>query len=172
MTALACYPFRYKNANAAKDFVVAEQTKPRGACSTLLVGSAAVYLMVDTGQIAQLGKVLSRGGKFIYASLYPAVAFLGGMAFGQGLPADFLFSRMQVCDRAGAGDSPDGAGRNCDGDYDGADQRIETDADCLHGVAGEREGARRRNFPHLPALADAATCCDRDPFGYSCVLWK
>ena len=24
------------------------------------------------------------------------VAFLGGMAFGQGLPADFLFSRMQV----------------------------------------------------------------------------
>jgi lactate permease len=24
------------------------------------------------------------------------VAFLGGMAFGQGLPGDFLFSRMQV----------------------------------------------------------------------------
>ena len=30
------------------------------------------------------------------ASLYPGVAFLGGMAFGQGLPGDFLLSQMQV----------------------------------------------------------------------------
>ena len=64
--------------------------------STLLVGSAAVYLMVDSGQIAQLGKILAGGGKFVYSSCYPLVAFLGGMAFGQGLPGDFLFSRMQV----------------------------------------------------------------------------
>ena len=95
ITALVCYLFRNKNANAAKDFMVASK-RSRRSLSTLCVGSAAVYLMVDTGQIALLGKVLSSGGKMIYASLYPAVAFLGGMAFGQGLPADFLFSRMQV----------------------------------------------------------------------------
>ena len=95
ITALVCYLFRNKNANAAKDFMVASKRSWR-SLSTLCVGSAAVYLMVDTGQIALLGKVLSSGGKMIYASLYPAVAFLGGMAFGQGLPADFLFSRMQV----------------------------------------------------------------------------
>jgi lactate permease len=51
---------------------------------------------VDSGQIALLGKLLARGGKLVYASFYPTMAFLGGMAFGQGLPGDFLFSRMQV----------------------------------------------------------------------------
>jgi lactate permease len=95
VTALACYPFRSKNANAAKDFLVASKRSGR-SLSTLAVGSAAVYLMVDSGQIAQLGQILAQGGKFVYASCYPLVAFLGGMAFGQGLPGDFLFSRMQV----------------------------------------------------------------------------
>ena len=95
VTALACYPFRSKSASAAKDFAVASRRSVR-SLSTLAVGSAAVYLMVDSGQIAQLGNILARGGKFVYASCYPLVAFLGGMAFGQGLPGDFLFSRMQV----------------------------------------------------------------------------
>src|ERR1700722_10284949 len=94
VTALACYPFRSKDANAAKDFVVASKCSGR-SLSTLAVGSAAVYLMVDSGQIAQLGKILAGRGKFVYSSCYPLVAFLGGMAFGQGLPGDFLFSRMQ-----------------------------------------------------------------------------
>jgi L-lactate permease len=52
--------------------------------------------MVDSGQITLLGQLLAHGGKLVYASFYPSVAFLGGMAFGQGLPGDFLFSRMQV----------------------------------------------------------------------------
>jgi L-lactate permease len=95
VTAVACYPFRSKYANAGKDFVVASKRSGR-SLSTLAVGSAAVYLMVDSGQIAQLGKILASGGKFVYSSCYPLVAFLGGMAFGQGLPGDFLFSRMQV----------------------------------------------------------------------------
>lgn len=95
ITALACYPFRSKDANAAKDLAVASKRSVR-SLSTLAVGSAAVYLMVDSGQIAQLGKILASGGKFVYSSCYPLVAFLGGMAFGQGLPGDFLFSRMQV----------------------------------------------------------------------------
>ncbi len=95
VTALACYPFRAKSASAPKDFLVASKRSGR-SLSTLAVGSAAVYLMVDSGQIAQLGRILAGGGKFVYASCYPLVAFLGGMAFGQGLPGDFLFSRMQV----------------------------------------------------------------------------
>jgi lactate permease len=95
VTALACYPFRSKHANAASDFAVASRRSVR-SISTLAVGSAAVYLMVDSGQIGQLGKILAAGGKFVYSSCYPLVAFLGGMAFGQGLPGDFLFSRMQV----------------------------------------------------------------------------
>ena len=95
VTALVCYLFRNKEANAAKDFVAASKRSGR-SLATLCVGSATVYLMVDSGQIAQLGKILAQGGTFVYSSLYPLVAFLGGMAFGQGLPGDFLFSRMQV----------------------------------------------------------------------------
>ncbi|HEX3371776.1 MAG TPA: L-lactate permease, partial [Candidatus Acidoferrales bacterium] len=95
ITAVACYPFRSKRANALKDLAVASKRSIK-SLSTLAVGSAAVYLMVDSGQIGQLGKILAGGGKFVYSSCYPLVAFLGGMAFGQGLPGDFLFSRMQV----------------------------------------------------------------------------
>jgi lactate permease len=95
VTALVCYLFRCKPVNAAKDFVVASKRSGR-SLGTLCVGSATVYLMVDSGQITLLGKLLAQGGKFVYASFYPSVAFLGGMAFGQGLPGDFLFSRMQA----------------------------------------------------------------------------
>jgi lactate permease len=95
VTALVCYLFRCKAANAAKDFVIASKRSGR-SLATLCVGSATVYLMVDSGQISLLGRLLAHGGKLLYASLYPSVAFLGGMAFGQGLPGDFLFSRMQV----------------------------------------------------------------------------
>ena len=95
VTAMVCYLFRNKKAHAAKDFVVASKRSWR-SLATLCVGSAAVYLMVDSGQIALLGKTIAKGGTFVYSSLYPVVAFLGGMAFGQGLPGDYLFSRMQV----------------------------------------------------------------------------
>jgi lactate permease len=95
VTSLAAYFFRCKHANAAKDLVTATR-RSRAPLTTLLVGSATVYLMVDAGQIELLARVLSSGGKIVYASLYPAVAFLGGMAFGQGLPGDFLLSQMQV----------------------------------------------------------------------------
>jgi lactate permease len=95
VTSLVAYLFACKRANFAKDLLTATR-RSRAPLTTLLVGSATVYLMVDAGQIAQLGRVLSSGGKLVYASLYPGVAFLGGMAFGQGLPGDFLLSRMQV----------------------------------------------------------------------------
>lgn len=95
ITALACYPFRLERANVAKDFYAAT-LRSRTSLSTLAVGSALVYLLVDTGQIQLLAGVLSSGGKLIYAALSPAMEALGGIAFGQGLPADFLLASMQV----------------------------------------------------------------------------
>jgi lactate permease len=90
-----CYLFRLKNSNPLKDFVFGTR---HGASSliTLLFGSATVYLMSYTGQIAFLGQVLSRGGKTVYEIFESGLIFLGGMTFGQGAPAVFLFSRMQM----------------------------------------------------------------------------
>lgn len=95
LTALVCYLFKCKPARVTRDFATASRRSWR-SLATLCVGSGTVYLMVDTGQIALLGKVIAAGGKFVYGLFYPVVAFLGGLAFGQGLPGDFLFSRMQV----------------------------------------------------------------------------
>ena len=95
LTAAACYLFRIKKTNVAKDFYACT-LRARTSLSTLAVGSALVYLLVDTGQIQLLGRVLSNGGKSVYAWLSPLMETLGGMAFGQGLPADFLLCAMQV----------------------------------------------------------------------------
>jgi lactate permease len=91
----SCYLFRLKKANLLNDVV--RGTK-HGASSliTLLFGSATVYLMVFTGQISFLGKVLAGGGKTTYEILDAGLIFLGGMTFGQGAPAIFLFSRIQM----------------------------------------------------------------------------
>jgi lactate permease len=90
-----CYLFRLKKSNPLRDFVYGTR---HGASSliTLLFGSATVYLMSYTGQIAFLGQLLSRGGKTAYEVLESGLIFLGGMTFGQGTPAVLLFSRMQV----------------------------------------------------------------------------
>jgi len=95
ITALVCYPFSLGKANAAKDLYAAT-LRSRSTLSTLAVGSALVYLLVDTGQIQLLARVLSNGGTIVYAWLSPLMETLGGMAFGQGLPADFLLASMQV----------------------------------------------------------------------------
>jgi len=95
LTALACYPFALRRTNIAKDFWAATR-RSRSSLSTLAVGSALVYLLVDTGQIQLLARVLSNGGPAVYAWLSPLMETLGGMAFGQGLPADFLLASMQI----------------------------------------------------------------------------
>lgn len=95
LTALCCYFFRLKPSNAAKDFVIASK-RSASSLATLFVGSAMVYLMVDSGQIALLGNVLSAAGRLVYSAAFPVLAFLGGMAFGQGLPGDFMFAHMQI----------------------------------------------------------------------------
>ena len=95
MTALICYLFSLERANPAKDFSIASRRSVR-SLSTLAVGSALVYLLVDTGQIQLLARVLLGGGKATYAWLSPTMEAVGGIAFGQGLPADFLLAAMQA----------------------------------------------------------------------------
>jgi lactate permease len=95
VTAGLCYLFRSKPASVMADFVSGSKRSVT-AMVTLFIGSAMVYQMVDTGQIAMLGRALASTGSLAYTALFPFFAFLGGMAFGQGLPADFLFARMQI----------------------------------------------------------------------------
>ena len=91
----SCYAVRLKKASLLKDFVHGTR-HGASSLSTLLFGSATVFLMVSTGQIVFLGQVLAKGGKTTYQVLDSALIFLGGMTFGQGAPAIFLFSRMQI----------------------------------------------------------------------------
>jgi lactate permease len=95
VTALLCYLFMLQRANPAADFAAASRRSVR-SLSTLAVGSALVYLLVDTGQIQLLARVLLSGGKAVYVCLSPTLEAVGGIAFGQGLPADFLLAAMQV----------------------------------------------------------------------------
>jgi lactate permease len=95
----SCYLVRLKKASLLND-VVRGTRHGASSLSTLLFGSATVYLMVATGQIIFLGQVLAKGGRATYEVLDAALIFLGGMTFGQGAPAIFLFSRMQITSAA------------------------------------------------------------------------
>ena len=99
---LSCYAVRLKQASLVQD-VTRGTAHGASSLSTLLFGSATVYLMVATGQIAFLGQVLARGGRTIYQVLDSVLIFLGGMTFGQGAPAIFLFSRLQMSSAAKLG---------------------------------------------------------------------
>ena len=137
LTALVCYFFSLRPANAAKDLYAAT-LRSRATLSTLAVGSALVYLLVDTGQIQLLARVLSNGGKLVYASLSPLMETLGGMAFGQGLPADFLLASMQTPVAPLLGIPLAVLGWHRDGDVGGTAQSAETDANRLYAVASKR----------------------------------
>jgi lactate permease len=98
----SCYAVRLKKASLLND-VVRGTRHGASSLSTLLFGSATVYLMVATGQIVFLGQVLANGGRVTYEVLDAGLIFLGGMTFGQGAPAIFLFSRMQITSAAKLG---------------------------------------------------------------------
>ncbi len=96
VTACCCYLFATNSAvNAWQDFKIASK-RSWPSLATLALGGAMVYLMVDTGQITLLAHSLSLWGKQVYGVLFSGVAFIVGMAFGQGVPADFMLSKMQV----------------------------------------------------------------------------
>lgn len=91
----SCYLFEVRKSSLWKDFL-AGTWHGSSSLLTLLFGSATVYLMVETGQIGFLGRIVSSGGRAAYQLFDSALIFLGGMTFGQGAPAVFLFSRMQM----------------------------------------------------------------------------
>jgi len=96
VTALSCYLFAItKGAKPWKDLKIATK-RSADSLMTLFCGGAMVYLMVDTGQIALLAKSFASWGGTVYAGLLSGVGFLAGIAFGQGLPACFMFAKMQV----------------------------------------------------------------------------
>lgn len=95
VTALSCYFFAVKKSSFWRDIAIASK-RARSSLATLVVGSGLVYLMVDAGQISLLGKLFAGAGTAAYAVLNPLLAFLGGLAFGQGLPALFMLAQMQV----------------------------------------------------------------------------
>lgn len=96
VTAAVCYPFAVKRTTSAWEDLRAATKRSLSSLATLFFGSAMVYLMVDSGQIDLLARAFTQWGAELYAVLLSVLTFLAGMAFGQGMPADFMFSGMQV----------------------------------------------------------------------------
>lgn len=96
ITALLCYVFAIKKTSTfTADFIIASK---RGLPSliTLFLGGAMVNLMLDTGQITLLARHMTQWGISVYGLLLSGLGFLAGMAFGQGIPACAMFSKMQM----------------------------------------------------------------------------
>jgi lactate permease len=96
LTALLCYVFFVKKSSTfVKDFAIASK-RSLPSLITLFLGGAMVNLMLDTGQITLLATHMSQWGASAYGALLSGLGFLAGMAFGQGIPACSMFSRMQL----------------------------------------------------------------------------
>jgi hypothetical protein len=96
MTALMCYVFKIKPTSTfTKDFGVATK-RALNSMITLFLGGSMVNLMLDTGQISLLAQQMTQWGTQSYGVLLSGLSFLAGMAFGQGIPALAMFSRMQL----------------------------------------------------------------------------
>lgn len=96
LTALLCFVFAVKKTNGFfKDLKIASK-RSAPSLVTLLLGGAMVNLMLDTGQITALAQQMSQWGAGVYGVLLSGLGFLAGMAFGQGIPACSMFSKMQM----------------------------------------------------------------------------
>lgn len=96
LTALLCYVFVVqKSSSFLKDLKIASK-RSAPSLVTLLLGGAMVNLMLDTGQISVLAQQMSQWGAGVYGVLLSGLTFLAGMAFGQGIPACSMFSKMQM----------------------------------------------------------------------------
>ena len=96
LTALLCYVFPIKKTSTfLKDFAIASK-RSVPSLITLFLGGAMVNLMLDTAQIGVLAQQMSQWGASVYGVLLSGLGFLAGMAFGQGIPACAMFSRMQM----------------------------------------------------------------------------
>ncbi len=96
VAALLCHVFAVKRSTSlANDFAVATK-RALPSLGTLFLGGAMVQLMLDTSQIATLASQMSQWGASVYGVLLSGLGFLAGMAFGQGIPACSMFSKMQM----------------------------------------------------------------------------
>lgn len=96
ITALLCYVFAIKKTSTfAADFIIASK-RAFPSLVTLFLGGAMVNLMLDTGQITLLARHMAQWGSAVYGLLLSGLGFLAGMAFGQGIPACAMFSKMQL----------------------------------------------------------------------------
>ena len=106
LTALLCYVFPVeKTSSFVKDFMIASK-RATPSLITLFLGGAMVNLMLDTAQISFLAEQMSQWGTAMYTILLSGLGFLAGMAFGQGIPACAMFSRMQMGAASLVGMSP------------------------------------------------------------------
>ncbi len=96
VTAACCYVFAIKKTSTGWADVKAATKRSADSLITLAFGSAMVYLMVDSGQINLLANFFTSWGASVYGVLMSGLTFLAGMSFGQGMPADLMFSAMQV----------------------------------------------------------------------------
>ena len=101
VTALVCYLFRVKNANAAKDFwsPASEAGGASRRCCRQRGGVPDGGYRADRAARVKCFRAAERW--FTRRSIRPW-RFWAGWLSDKGLPADFLFSRMQVAHRAGA----------------------------------------------------------------------
>ena len=96
LTAILCYVFPIKKSSTLlKDFAIASK-RAAPSLLTLFLGGAMVNLMLDTAQISLLAEQMSQWGANVYGVLLSGLGFLAGMAFGQGIPACAMFSKMQM----------------------------------------------------------------------------
>ena len=84
-----------KSSTLLKDFAIASK-RAAPSLLTLFLGGAMVNLMLDTAQISLLAEQMSQWGANVYGVLLSGLGFLAGMAFGQGIPACAMFSKMQM----------------------------------------------------------------------------
>lgn len=95
LVSLSCYLFAITKSNVIKD-LVAGSKRASSSLMTLVLSSAIMYLMADTGQIRFLGTLLAAGGKTLFELLDSTLVVLGGTIFGAGTPAIYTFGSMQI----------------------------------------------------------------------------
>lgn len=95
VVSLSCYAFATTRSNVFSD-LAAGSKRSYSSLATLVLSSAIMYLMADTGQIRLLGTLLAAGGRTLFELLDSALVVLGGTIFGAGTPAIYTFGAMQM----------------------------------------------------------------------------
>lgn len=96
LAAMSCFVFAVKREDSPIRDIAEGTAHSASSLSTMIVSSAIMYLMADTGQLNFLGSELAECGRIGYQLLDAAVVVLGGTIFGAGTPSVFAFAKMQM----------------------------------------------------------------------------